>query len=127
MHFTSSDRRPSAWEGLCTTAGHRLRSSGAPGRTYPHDISRLSGNQQNDERGVPREDIPLFRTTRLDSRATVDPPKHPKSCFSALSQDRSLEYPSQGRMLGHLILLNLFSGMVTPTFQQHCLKVPVSS
>ena len=87
LHFTSRDRRSSAWEGLCTRASHGLRSSGAPGHTYPHDISRLSDNQQNDERGVPREDSPLLRTTRLDSRATLDPPKHSKSCFSALSQD----------------------------------------
>lgn len=96
LHFTSSDRRSSAWEGLCTTASHGLRSSGAPGHPYPHDISRLSGNQQNDERGVPREDIPHFRTTRLDSRATLDPPKHPKSCFAALSQDLGV---GEGRRL----------------------------
>ena len=37
----------------------------------------------SDQRGVPREDISLLKTSSLDSRATLDPPKHPKASFSA--------------------------------------------
>ena len=34
-----------------------------------------------DERGVPREDISLLKTSSLDSRATLDLPKRPKASF----------------------------------------------